>query len=101
MCAVYGGIVVLKYTVIGREMSGYDWPKMFFENLNIFLRIDIAINLRYCTDPMDTNTPPYHDLYWALLALFNKVRSPTFFLFPPNINTMILSKTNLTFVRKK
>jgi len=62
-------------------MSGYDWPEMLFKNLNIFLRIDISIHLRYCTDPMDTNTPPYHDFYRALLVSFNKVRSPTIFLF--------------------
>jgi len=100
MCAVDGGIVILKNTVIGREMSGDYWPKMIIKNLNIFLRIDISIYLRYRTDAMNTNTPQYHNFYWALLASFHKDRSPTFFLLLPNINTMILSKTNLTFVRK-
>ena len=63
-----------------------------------FGSVDVAFNCSQSSNTVVTNTSPDHQTYLPFRARTNKMRVVLFVVFSPNVNTVVCTEHNLTFI---
>ena len=93
-------IVIHEQVFFSYKIPDNLWPSALVQDANILGRVNVAFNCSQSSNTIITNTSPDHQTYLPFRARTNKMRVVLFVVFSPNVNTVVCTEHNLTFISK-